>query len=230
MTTPSSAPEQPPAPSPPALSSPEPERRLSPFEARLLHRATRADVAYCIAILAFVALALWSGNAAARYLSPEGAQKTSALLDELELPRTLPNALLSRNDGVDKRLWDVTTESRTLVTFYAPWCAPCQEELPMLISGTREKPAQLVVVVGADEDPAEVKRQLGNLGLSELIYHVDTTRGLESGGRVSALPTTFLLGRKGRVHERVVGYSGFRLQTLIWKATQEVSQPSADVE
>jgi hypothetical protein len=100
----------------------------------------------------------------------------------------------------------------------------------MLITGTREKPAQLVVVVGAEEDPAEVKRQLANLGLSELLYHVDTKRGLESGGRVSALPTTFLLGRKGRVHERVVGYSGFRLRTLVWKATQGMSQPSANVE
>jgi len=219
-----------PAPPLAAASSPEPKRRLSPFEARLLQRATRADVAYCVAILSLAALALWSGNAAARSLSPEGAQKTSALLDELELPRALPNAALSRNDGVVTRLWDATTESRTLLTFYAPWCAPCQEELPVLINGTREKPAQLVVVVGADEDPAEVKRQLGNLGLSNLRYHVDTTRAVQSGGRVSALPTTFLLGRRGRVHERVVGYSGYRLHTLVWKATQEMSQPYANVE
>ena len=158
MTTPSSPPEQPPAPSLPAVSSPDPERRLSPFEARLLRRATRADVAYCLAILAIVALALWSGNAAARHLSPEERRQRRRCSTSWSCRARFPNALLSRNDGVETRLWDVTTQSRTLVTFYAPWRGPCQEELPLLISGTREKPAQLVVVVGADEDPAEVKR------------------------------------------------------------------------
>jgi thiol-disulfide isomerase/thioredoxin len=212
------------------VTTPPPERRLSPFAARLLHRATRADVGYGLAVLALAALSITSGNAAARYLSPEGARKTSALLDELELPRTLPNAPLFRNDGAEARLWDATPERRTLLTFYAPWCGPCQEELPILVAGTREKPAQLLVVVGADEDPAEVRRQLANLGLPDLTYHLDSTRALESGGRVSALPTTFLLGPKGRVHERVVGYSGYRLQMLVWKATQQADFPVSDVE
>jgi thiol-disulfide isomerase/thioredoxin len=174
-----------------------------------------------VAVLALAALALWSGNAAARHLSPEGARQTSGLLDELELPRALPNAPLVRDDGAEPRLWDLTTEPRTVLTFYAPWCAPCQEELPILVTGTQEKPGRLLVVVGADEDPAEVRRQIANLGLSEQRYHVDATRELESGGRVSALPTTFLMGRKGRVHERIVGYSGFRLHTLVWKATHD---------
>jgi cytochrome c biogenesis protein CcmG/thiol:disulfide interchange protein DsbE len=196
---------------------------LSPFQARLLRRATRADLAFALTILGVASLAVWSGNAAARRLSPGGAQKASALLDELELPRTLPNAPLARSDGAEVRLWEEASHPRTLLTFYAPWCKPCQEELPILVNGTRENPAQLVVVVGGDEDPAEVARQLGNLGLPNLRYHVDTTRAVEQGGRVAALPTTFLLGPNGRVHERLVGYSGYRLQTLIWKATQEPS-------
>ncbi len=212
------------------MTQPQPERRLSPFAARLLHRATRADVAYGLAVLALAVLSIASGNTAARHLSPEGAQKTSALLDELELPRTLPNAPLVRNDGALTRLWDATPERRTLVAFYAPWCGPCQEELPILVAGTREKPAQLLVVVGADEDPAEVRRQLANLGLTDLSYHFDSTRALESGGRVSALPTTFLVGPKGRVLERIVGYSGFRLHTLVWKATQQADFPVSDGE
>jgi len=208
--------------------APKPEPRLSPFAARRLHRVTRADVAYGLGMLALAVIALASGHAAARNLSPEGAQATSALLDELELPRTLPNAALSRIDGLETKLFDATSESRTLLTFYAPWCGPCQEELPLLIRSTQERPAQLLVVVGADEEPAEVKRQLGNLGFSDLRYHVDTTRALQSGARVTALPTTFLLGRNGRVRERVVGYSGYRLQMLIFKATQDVEMPRVE--
>ncbi len=125
------------------MSTPEPgsaSSSLSPFEARLLQRATRADVAYCVAILSLAALALWSGNAAARSLSPKEPRRPPRCSTSWSCRARCPNAALSRNDGVETRLWDVTTESRTLLTFYAPWCGPCQEELPMLINGTRQKP------------------------------------------------------------------------------------------
>jgi thiol-disulfide isomerase/thioredoxin len=108
---------------------------------------------------------------------------------------------------------------RTIVTFYAPWCGPCQRELPVLAKGTTDHPEQLVVLVGADEDPAEVRTRLDDLGLQTLRFHVDVTREVESGGRVMALPTTFVVGPMGRVRERVVGYSGYRLQTILYKVT-----------
>ena len=195
--------------------------KLSPWQARLIHRATRADVAYGATILALGILALWSGNAAARHLSPEGARSASELLDELELPRVLPNASLARDDGGQARLWDLTRAPRTIVSFYAPWCEPCQKELPVLAKGTADHPEQLVVLVGADEDPAEVRTKLDDLGLHTLRFHVDITREIESGGRVMALPTTFIVGPMGRVRERVVGYSGYRLHMLLYKVTEK---------
>jgi len=192
--------------------------RLTPWTARLLRRATGIDLAYCAAVLLLAALALGSGNASARHLSPDGARSAAKLLDELELPRALPNALLARDDGTEARLWDVAVGPRTIVTFYAPWCAPCQEELPILVQGTSAHPDRLAVIVGPDEEPAEVRKKLDNLGLKDQRYHVDTRREVETGGRVSALPTTFLIGRMGRVHERIVGYSEFRLRMLISKS------------
>jgi thiol-disulfide isomerase/thioredoxin len=123
-----------------------------------------------------------------------------------------------RDDGVRAKLWEASSEPRTVISFYAPWCAPCQEELPMLVKATAEHPGRLVVVVGPDEEPVEVRKQLDNLGLKDLRYFVDAERHLEKGARVTALPTTFLVGRLGRVQERVVGYSGFRVQMLAYKA------------
>lgn len=195
----------------------EPER-LTPWRARMLRRASSVDVAYCAGVLALAALTIWSGRVAGRHLSPDGAQTTARLLDELELPRVLPNAVLVRDDGTETRLWELTSAPRTILTFYAPWCAPCQEELPKLVHGTAGHSDRLAVVVGPDEDQSEVRKQLDNLGLKDLRFHVDARREVEAGGRVSALPTTFLMGRMGTVQERIVGYSEFRLQMLIMKA------------
>ncbi len=194
---------------------------LTPWTARLLRRATRPDALYGVCVVALAALSIWSGRVAALHLSPDGADNVSRLLDELELPSSLPNAVLTRDDGLATRLHELTQEPRTIVTFYAPWCGPCQEELPVLVKGTSQHPARLVVVVGADEEAREVRRKLDNLGLNDLRYYVDTDGQVQAGGRVTALPSTFLLGRAGRVLERVVGNSQFRLQMLMYKATIE---------
>jgi thiol-disulfide isomerase/thioredoxin len=208
------------------MTSPDPGRApLTPWQAQRLKRAGGADLAYCAGVLALAALALWSGNAAARHLSPEGAQSVSRVLDELELPPSLPNAVLTRDDDAPTRLWELTTQPRTILAFYAPWCGPCQEELPLLVTGTAKHPERLAVVVGADEDPAEVRKQLDNLGLKDLRFYTDASRQLAAGGRVTALPTTFLLGRVGRVQERIVGKSDIRLQTMVYRATTGEALP-----
>lgn len=200
---------------------------LTPWTARLLRRATKSDALYGACVVALAVLSVWSGRVAAHRLSPEGATNASRLLDELELPSALPNAALTRDDGTSTRLHELTREPRTIVTFYAPWCAPCQEELPVLVRGTSEHPARLAVLVGADEEPREVRRKLDNLGLKDLHYYVDNDGQVQAGGRVTALPSTFLLGRAGRVLERVVGNSEFRLRMLIYKATNEGVTPFA---
>jgi thiol-disulfide isomerase/thioredoxin len=193
---------------------------LTPWTARLLHRATKADALYGTCVVALAILSVWSGRVAAHRLSPDGAGSASRLLDDLELPSALPNAVLTRDDGIATRLYQLTREPRTIVSFYAPWCGPCQEELPALVRGTSQHPARLAVVVGADEEAREVRRKLDNLGLKDLRYYVDTDGQVQAGGRVTALPSTFLLGRAGRVLDRVVGNSEFRLQMLMYKATE----------
>ncbi len=200
---------------------------LTPWTARLLRRTTGADLVFAACAVALALLSVWSGRAAARHLSPEGAGSASRLLDELELPSSLPNATLTRDDGVRTRLHELTREPRTIVSFYAPWCGPCQEELPILVRGTAQRPAGLLVVVGSEEEPREVRRKLDDLGFKDLRYYVDTDGQLQAGGRVSSLPATFLLGRNGRVVDRVVGFSQFRLQMLVGRAVGGLETPFA---
>ena len=204
---------------------------MGPWRARLLRGANRGDLGYSAALVILAALSLWSGHAAARYLTPRGASRAASLLEDLETPASLPNAPLTREDGSPTRLFDLLNGKRTLVSFYAPWCGPCQVELPQLVRGVNARPECLVVVVGPDEDLQEVRRKLDNLDLRGIHFHVDSQGALASAGRVTALPTTFLVAKAGRVHERLVGQSEYRLQMLISQATgNDTSEAEADGE
>jgi thiol-disulfide isomerase/thioredoxin len=153
-------------------------------------------------------------------LSPMAAVRVAQALDELEVPGVLPNATLLGAGGREARLWDLARGSRTLVTFYAPWCGPCGLELPKLVAGTQSR-GNLVVVLGRDEDPEEAHRQVANLGLRELSLWTDHTGELERRARVTRLPTTYLIGRHGKVRNRVVGFSQVRLDVLLARAGRD---------
>jgi len=188
---------------------------LGLWKARTLRRARLRDVMWLLLVCLLGWGSLWSGNRARRHLSPDGSRAAAAALDDLELPGALPNVELAGDTGQVVRLFDLLDRPATVVSVYAHWCAPCQKELPVL---TGESKDRLVVVVGGDEDLKKTRQGLINLGLKDLHYFVDTSGRLFEQGRVSSLPTTFLLGRKGRVRDRVVGYSEFRLRMLLTRS------------
>jgi thiol-disulfide isomerase/thioredoxin len=196
-------------------------RALSVWDALLSRRARWLDVGWCAIVCSLGLAAIESGNRAAENFSPAGAEAASLLLDELQLPQVLPNAPIEDEHGQATELWTQLDRPRTFVSFYASWCGPCQRELPLLVEQTRSKD-NLLVVVANDEDRRETRRQLDNLGLKDLPFSVDVEGRVYREGRVLALPTTILVGRKGKVRDRVVGYSDFRLRMLLTKGRMEL--------
>jgi thiol-disulfide isomerase/thioredoxin len=112
------------------------------------------------------------------------------------------------------------TKSRAAVAFYAPWCGPCQQELPVL-SRTLGKSAELLIVIAKDEDVEHTKRQLANIGLRDVRLYVDITGALAKEGRVTALPTTFAVSKRGAVLARTKGYSFGSMYQLAKKVDRE---------
>ena len=93
-----------------------------------------------------------------------------------------------------------------LVNFWATWCPPCRAEIPDLIK-LQEKYRDKLVVVGISEDeipPDEVKAFVSE---QKMNYPVAmTTPALSKIFRgVSALPTTFVIDRDGKLQQRHVG-------------------------
>jgi cytochrome c biogenesis protein CcmG, thiol:disulfide interchange protein DsbE len=190
------------------------------FERRL-RRATQADALVLVGLLLLGATAVLAGRRARLTFRPRAAVEIADSLDALDVPTRLPNAsLVDDASGVQVPLRERVHKPRGVVAFYAPWCGPCQKELPLLAEELGPY-ADILVVVSADEDRAYARRELANLGLSKLGFFVDQSGLLQSEARVKALPTTFLITNAGAVLSRTVGYSAMGLFQMKRKAAPD---------
>jgi thiol-disulfide isomerase/thioredoxin len=92
-----------------------------------------------------------------------------------------------------------------LLNFWATWCPPCRDEIPMLIQLAKKYPDRLQVVgISMDDGPDDVKDFVAAEGINYPV--VMWTREIESSyGGVPALPTSFLVDTEGRVVQKHVG-------------------------
>lgn len=103
---------------------------------------------------------------------------------------------------------DPTKKDATLLVFWASWCGPCLMEIPALIAlheKYRERSFQ-VVSINVDDPSAlpKAKSLAGEYGLNypSLIGSEETMRLF---GGVNALPTSFLIGKDGKIREKLMG-------------------------
>ncbi|QJW85074.1 TlpA family protein disulfide reductase [Ramlibacter terrae] len=127
------------------------------------------------------------------------------------------------HDAAVERLWTLdfqTPQGSTLsmaslkgrpllVNFWATWCPPCVEEMPMLDAFFRQRSANGWQVVGlAIDQPSAVRTFLQRtpvtfpIGLAGLD---GTALGKGLGNQTGGLPFTVVLDPKGQVRERRMG-------------------------
>jgi thiol-disulfide isomerase/thioredoxin len=103
--------------------------------------------------------------------------------------------------------------SITVVNFWATWCGPCREELPLLSRLSQQYAAKKVrfVSISADEDPGNRKNRAKiDQFLSEQKPAVEIWLGaslssLDRCGLGNVLPATMILNADGEVVARVEG-------------------------
>lgn len=96
-----------------------------------------------------------------------------------------------------------------VVNFWASWCIPCRQEMPLLDGFARTLDPDEAVVIGLNEDvdPGAAVRFLRELGGVD--YALATGRGaLRSEYGYRGLPYTVVLDRQGRIARTFYGFGG----------------------
>ena len=100
----------------------------------------------------------------------------------------------------------------TLLNLWATWCVPCREEMPSLDRLQARLGGDNFEVVALNMDTRNLERVpqwLDTNGITALVRYMDpggkAFQSLRGIGKVSGLPTTFLLDRKGCLIAEMAG-------------------------
>ena len=96
-----------------------------------------------------------------------------------------------------------------LVDFWASWCAPCKASFPLLAELHRDYGSKGLVIagVGIDEKPAAAADFVRKLAPPFATLH-DREQKLVRQVVVPAMPTSYLVGRDGKVRFVHAGFHG----------------------
>lgn len=95
-----------------------------------------------------------------------------------------------------------------ILDFWATWCPPCREEIPDFIALQNEygKKGLQIIGIAVDRDGIKsVKPFYENMGMNYPVLLTDGKVESRYGG-IRAIPTTFIIDKKGSIVKKYVGF------------------------
>ena len=107
-----------------------------------------------------------------------------------------------------------------LIHFWSTSCIPCRDEMPALQNLWEAYRAKGLIVLGISTDKKKRKKVESFVRRLQLSFPIllDTTGDVRVAYEVQALPTTYIIGKDGRITGRAIGtrdWSSKQAQALI---------------
>lgn len=152
-------------------------------------------------LLAMLALPAWAGESQSR---PEVGE--------------IPPQQLGRQFGGDKIDLGQYRGKVIIVTFWASWCGPCRQELPVLAHFRKVVGSDALEVIAINyKEPRDDFQSVvrANRGKFEMVYVHDSGGSVSGQYGVKALPNMFIIDRDGKIAARHMGYSAESLPGFV---------------
>lgn len=106
-----------------------------------------------------------------------------------------------------------------VVSFWASWCAPCLQEMPVLDAIQQQvgADAMQVVAVNFKEDKKRYRKlhKVLSEASKQLIFTHDERGRIGAAYGVESLPSLFIVGKTGRVAMHKIGYGESSIDSII---------------
>lgn len=122
------------------------------------------------------------------------------------MEKAAPDFTLKSLEGPNVKLSELRGDV-VLINFWASWCGPCRQEMPLLeeLSVKYEPMGFTMLGVNVEEDSSAAKAMLSELGVSFPILF-DNENSVSKDYEVIAMPTTVVVDRDGNVQYIHHGY------------------------
>lgn len=129
-----------------------------------------------------------------------------APVNAAEMQGKAPNFTLKSNSGKNVKLSELRGQV-ILLNFWASWCGPCRQEMPLLEKLHKRYNALGFTVLGVnvEEDPRKAQTLLKHIKVSFPILF-DTKNKVSNLYKVSAMPSTVMIDRDGNMRYLHKGY------------------------
>ncbi len=193
------------------------------------HTIRTITLVLCLAglgVLAYRQAAPLAAPAAPSAASRQAVTAGEGEFSLLDPPRPAPELGFTARDGTPRRLADFRGKV-VLVNLWATWCGPCVEEMPSLDRlQAKLGPALLVLAVSEDRGgESAVAPFLEKLKLGHLAVYLDPKNGAIKAFGVQGLPTSFLIGRDGRVRAMLEGSTTWDAPAMISRLKPYLEAP-----
>ncbi len=120
--------------------------------------------------------------------------------------REAPDFALKSSTGENLRLSEYRGDV-VMVNFWATWCGPCRQEMPLLeeLFSRYERVGFTLLGVNIDDDPRRAVAMAQELGVTFPVVF-DNTKEVSKLYDVNAMPVTVLVDKEGRVRHVHHGY------------------------